>query len=58
MAENGNQKLKIKTVSGASIDEELTFSPEEMRRVHSYDERLSIDNLMRGVSFFRQMLQA
>ena len=36
----------------------FAFSPEEMRRVHSYDERLSIDNLMRGVSFFRQMLQA
>ena len=30
MAENGKQKLKIKTVSGANFEEELTFSPEEM----------------------------
>lgn len=34
------------------------FSQEEMRRMHSFDERLSIENLMRGVSFFRQLLQA
>ena len=33
MAENGNQKLKIKTVSGTDYDEELTFSPEEMQPV-------------------------
>lgn len=32
--------------------------PEEASRTHSYDERLSIENLSRGVSFFRQMLQA
>ena len=32
--------------------------PEELARVHSYNERLSIENLHRGVSFFRQMLQA
>ena len=31
--------------------------PEELARVHHYDERLSVDNLHRGVSFFRQMLQ-
>ncbi len=33
MAENGNQKLKIKTVSGREFDEELTFSPEEMQPI-------------------------
>ena len=32
--------------------------PEELARTHNYDERLSIENLRRGVSFFRQMLQA
>lgn len=32
--------------------------PEELARTHSYDERISIENLSRGVSFFRQMLQA
>ena len=32
--------------------------PEELARTHHYDERLSIENLRRGVSFFRQMLQA
>ncbi|MBQ9299138.1 MAG: M20/M25/M40 family metallo-hydrolase [Clostridia bacterium] len=32
--------------------------PEELARTHHYDERLSIENLHRGVSFFRQMLQA
>lgn len=31
MAENGNQNLKIKTVSGTDYEEELTFSPEEMQ---------------------------
>lgn len=33
------------------------LSQEELSRTHSYDERLSIENLSRGVSFFRQMLQ-
>lgn len=32
--------------------------PEELARTHNYDERLSVENLSRGVSFFRQMLQA
>ena len=32
--------------------------PEELARTHNYDERLSIENLHRGVSFFRQMLEA
>ena len=32
--------------------------PEELARTHSYNERLSIENLRRGVSFFRQMLEA
>ena len=32
--------------------------PEEQARTHNYDERLSVENLHRGVSFFRQMLQA
>ena len=32
--------------------------PEELALTHNYDERLSIENLRRGVSFFRQMLQA
>lgn len=32
--------------------------PEELARTHNYDERLSVDNLRRGVAFFRQMLQA
>ena len=32
--------------------------PEELARTHNYDERLSLENLRRGVSFFRQMLQA
>lgn len=32
--------------------------PEELARTHNYDERLSVENLLRGVSFFRQMLQA
>ena len=32
--------------------------PEELARTHNYDERLSVENLRRGVSFFRQMLQA
>lgn len=31
MAENGNQKLKIKTVSGKANEQSLTFSPEEMQ---------------------------
>lgn len=31
MAENGKEKLKIKTVSGTNVEEELTFSPEEMQ---------------------------
>ncbi|MBQ9197124.1 MAG: M20/M25/M40 family metallo-hydrolase [Clostridia bacterium] len=32
--------------------------PEELARTHHYDERLSVENLRRGISFFRQMLQA
>lgn len=36
----------------------FAFSPEDERRMHGYDERISIENLSRGVSFFRQMLQA
>ncbi len=32
--------------------------PGELARTHSYNERLSVENLLRGVSFFRQMLQA
>lgn len=31
--------------------------PEELARTHNYDERLSIENLRRGISFFRQILQ-
>ena len=31
MAENGREKLKIKTVSGTNVEEDLTFSPEEMQ---------------------------
>lgn len=39
------------------------FSPfiltqDELLRVHGVDERLSLENLNRGVAFFRQMLQA
>ena len=39
------------------------FSPfilpqDELLRVHGIDERLSLENLNRGVAFFRQMLQA
>ena len=34
------------------------FSQDDLMRMHGYDERLSIANLMRGISFFRQMLQA
>lgn len=30
--------------------------PEELSRVHGVDERLSIENLLRGTAFFRQML--
>ena len=36
----------------------FVLPPEELARTHSYDERLSIENLHRGVAFFRQMLQA
>ena len=36
----------------------FVFSAEELSRVHGYDERISIENLSRGVSFFRQMLQS
>lgn len=36
----------------------FVLPPEEMARAHHYDERLSVENLRRGVSFFRQMLQA
>lgn len=36
----------------------FVFPPEEMARMHGYDERLSLENLHRGVAFFRQMLQA
>lgn len=32
--------------------------PEELSRVHGVDERLSIENLLRGAAFFRQMLMA
>lgn len=32
--------------------------PEEMRRMHGANERLSLDNLRLGMAFFRQMLQA
>ena len=32
--------------------------PEEMHRMHNTDERLSIENLLRGAAFFRQMLMA
>lgn len=32
--------------------------PEEMNRMHGVDERISIENLIRGVAFFRQMLMA
>ena len=32
--------------------------PEEMGRIHGVDERLSIENLLRGTAFFRQMLMA
>ena len=32
--------------------------PEEMARMHGVDERLSVENLLRGVDFFRQMLMA
>lgn len=35
----------------------FVFPPEEMARMHGADERLSLENLHRGVSFFRQMLQ-
>lgn len=39
------------------------FSPfvmptEELARIHNADERISVENLVRGVSFFRQILQA
>lgn len=33
MAENGKQKLKIKTVSGTNGETDLTFSPEEMQPI-------------------------
>ena len=33
MAENGRNKLKIKTVSSTQFEEELTFSPEEMQPI-------------------------
>lgn len=36
----------------------FVFSQEELQRTHSYNERISIENLSRGVSFFRQVLQA
>lgn len=32
--------------------------PEEMGRIHGKDERMSIENLFRGVEFFKQMLMA
>ena len=34
------------------------LSRDELLRVHGTDERLSLENLNRGVAFFRQMLQA
>ena len=34
------------------------LSPEEMGRIHGVDERMSIENLFRGVEFFKQMLMA
>lgn len=36
----------------------FVFPPEEMVRIHGQDERISLENLNRGVAFFRQMLQA
>jgi len=45
MAENGNQNLKIKTVSGTDYEEELTFSPEEMHPVE-VAEALETDLIM------------
>lgn len=32
--------------------------PEELKREHGIDERISIENLVRGAAFFRQMLMA
>lgn len=32
--------------------------PQELARVHGVDERMSIENLLRGAAFFRQMLLA
>lgn len=36
----------------------FVLPPDEMSRMHGVDERLSIENLLRGVAFFRQMLMA
>ena len=32
--------------------------PEELQREHGVDERISIENLLRGSAFFKQMLMA
>jgi len=32
--------------------------PDEMNRMHGIDERISIENLLQGTAFFRQMLMA
>ena len=32
--------------------------PEELRREHGIDERISIENLIKGTAFFKQMLMA
>ncbi len=34
------------------------LSPEETARIHRTDERISVENLTRGVQFFKQILQA
>ena len=34
------------------------LSPEETARIHHTDERISVENLTRGVQFFKQILQA
>ena len=36
----------------------FVLPPEEMSRMHGVDERLSIENLLRGTAFFQQMLMA
>ncbi len=36
----------------------FVLPPEELRREHGVDERISIENLVRGTAFFKQMLMA